>query len=196
MIGDELIGGSDASCRPTDVFWCIRFALDARVEDCGDRVWSEIDTEFCLEAADDLAGGCEHLLGRGFDEFDVRSCPVGDIWDRVRTGVDAKQIAHDIGDGFGFDLDAVASHARLANVGRMHDHVPEFVDLGLERLGGFEVVANGDSSVDEVGDAFGAAGSVERSSLERVPGAVDLFGDGIPDLRRWLLSVKEFRLYR
>jgi hypothetical protein len=54
MVSDELIRRSNVPGRPTDVLWCGGFSLGASVEDRGDRVRSQVDTEFGLEAADDL----------------------------------------------------------------------------------------------------------------------------------------------
>ena len=149
----------------------------------GDRVGSEVDAEFVLEAGDDRAGGGEDTVGGVLDELDVGAGPVGDVRDRVLAGVDAEDVAHDVGDGLGLDLDPVAGgHAFLLGVG-VHEDVAEFVDLGLERLCRAEVVADGDGPLEEVGDALRPVGPVDRPALEGEAGGGDLLGDRAPTAR-------------
>ena len=168
--------------------------LLAGVDRVGDRVGAEVDAEFGLESGDDRAGGGEDPVGGVLDEFDVGAGPVGDVRDRVLAGVDAEDVAHDVGDGFGFDFDPVAGrHAFLLGVG-VHEDVAEFVDLGLERLCRGEVVAHGDGLLEEVGDALRSVGSVERSTLEGEAGGVDLLGDRLPQLGRRVLAGEQLGL--
>ena len=141
-----------------------------------------------------MPSGRQHLLCRGFDQLDVRTGPVGDVRNRVRPCIDPEKVAHDVCDGFGFDLDAFSCHSGLSDVGEVHHHVTEFVDLSLERLRWAEVVADGDRAIDEVGNAFGAVDPVEWSSLKGVTGRVDLFGDGFPDRSRRVIAIEQLRL--
>ena len=113
----------------------------------------------------------------------VSTGPVGDVRNRVLTGVDAEDVAHDVGDRFCFDFDPVAGcHALLLGVG-VHEDVAEFVDLGLERLCRAEVVSDSDGLLQEVCDSLRSGGAFDRPTLEGEAGSGDLLGDRLPQLR-------------
>lgn len=47
-------------------------------------------------------------MGGVLDEVDVGAGPVGDVRDGVLAGVDAEDVANDVGDRLGLDFDPVA----------------------------------------------------------------------------------------
>ena len=70
----------------------------------------------------------------------------------------------------------------------------EFVDLCLQCLGGLQVVANGDRTLDELGDALRTVWSVEWSTTKHISGRVDLIGDRLPNRQGRIVALEEFRL--
>ena len=148
-----------------------------------------------LEAGDDRAGGGEDTVGGVLDELDVGAGPVGDVGDRVLAGVDAEDVAHDVGDGLGFDLDPVAGVMRFADLASacMRTWPSSWIWV-LSACAGPRSSRTVTVRLDEVGDALRSVGSVERSALEGEAGGVDLLGDRLPQLGWRVVAGEELGL--